>query len=92
MNRMEEQALEVVKRHPEGVTAKQVASELGWKSQKASRYLGTLFCWSHVAREFVAGAKQNEYVYRPKPPKIEAPKSQWQPEPRFAQSCISEDA
>lgn len=90
MTPMESEILEALKAHPDGATSKQIAAQIGWKHLKASRWLGSLFFAGKVIRHEVRTTSIREYVYRLAPPKIEAPASQWQPEPRFAQPYDAE--
>lgn len=88
LTKTETMLLDAVRTFPDGATAKQIAAALGMPSLRVSQHLGTLFFSGKLARELldVTRRRSNEYVYRIKPPKLEASPSQWKPEPRFAGS------
>ena len=74
-------------------TAKEIGADLALKSTRASQHLGEMFFAGHVERENIrrgTGQGSFEYQYRPKPPKVEAPATQWRPEARFAERVTAE--
>jgi hypothetical protein len=86
----EDMMLKIIAEHPGGITSKQITAILGIKYITVGKWLAELFFAGKVERQRNSKRQNCEYVYRLPPPKIEAPQSQWQPEPRFAQPYDAE--
>jgi len=75
--------VDALRDHPEGITAKELAAKLQWKSTKASQAMGKMFYRGVLDRRCGEGpARQNnEYVYTLRPAAATKPASpsRWTP-------------